>query len=156
MTRGPLITASTILGIGMGGFVDGIVFHQLSQIHSMLSAKVTRTTIVGLETNMFWDGMFHVLTWTMTAVGLTMLWRAARRPDVPLSNKTFVGGLAFGWGLFNLVEGIINHHILHLHHITETENHLIFDVAFLSSGVLLVALGLMLIRTDRTDTTNAT
>jgi uncharacterized membrane protein len=35
----PLIAAGTALGIGMGGFVDGIVLHQLLQVHNMLSAK---------------------------------------------------------------------------------------------------------------------
>jgi len=39
MTRRPLIAAGTALGIGMGGFVDGIVLHQLMQVHNMLSAK---------------------------------------------------------------------------------------------------------------------
>lgn len=38
-TRGPLIAAGAALGIGMGGFVDGIVLHQLLQVHNMLSAK---------------------------------------------------------------------------------------------------------------------
>ena len=41
--RRPLIAAGTLLGIGMGGFVDGIVFHQLLQIHNMLSAKYPTT-----------------------------------------------------------------------------------------------------------------
>ena len=72
ITRRPLIAAGTLLGIGMGGFVDGILFHQLLQLHSMLSAQVTRSTVAGLEINMFWDGLFHVLTWTMTALGLAL------------------------------------------------------------------------------------
>jgi uncharacterized membrane protein len=43
MTRRPLIAAGTLLGIGMGGFVDGIVFHQLLQVHNMLSAQYPTT-----------------------------------------------------------------------------------------------------------------
>ncbi len=35
--KAPLLSAGLLLGIGMGGFVDGIVFHQLLQTHSMLS-----------------------------------------------------------------------------------------------------------------------
>lgn len=38
-TRRPLIAAGVALGIGLGGFVDGIVLHQLLQVHNMLSAK---------------------------------------------------------------------------------------------------------------------
>ena len=37
------------------------------------------TIVVNMEINMFWDGLFHVLTWTMTVAGLTMLWRAGKR-----------------------------------------------------------------------------
>jgi uncharacterized membrane protein len=141
MNRAPLVTASTVLGIGMGGFVDGIVFHQLLQLHSMLSAKIDRATVVGLETNMFWDGVFHAGTWLMTAAGLWLLWRAARQPGATLSTRTLLGGLALGWGLFNLIEGIVNHHLLHLHHVVESDNHLMFDLAFLASGGLLAFAG---------------
>ena len=140
-TRRPLIAAGTALGIGMGGFVDGIVLHQLLQVHNMLSAKYpTRgippeQLVVNLQINMFWDGLFHVLTWVMTAVGLALLWHAVRQRNVPLSTRTLVGAMIFGWGLFNLVEGVIDHHILHIHHVTETDNHLLWDLAFLASGV---------------------
>jgi uncharacterized membrane protein len=148
----PLITAGTLLGIGLGGFVDGIVFHQLLQVHQMLTARYPTqgvdpsTAVVNIEINMFWDGLFHVVTWGMTLAGMALLWQAARRPDVPLSTRVFVGSQALGWGLFNLVEGFIDHHVIHIHHVTETENHLVFDLAFLMSGVALIALGLWLIR----------
>ena len=139
------------MGIGMGGFVDGIVLHQLLQIHNMLSAKYpTRglspeELIVNLQINMFWDGLFHVLTWTMTAAGLALLWNAVKQRNVPLSTQTLCGSLSLGWGLFNLVEGIIDHHILHVHHVTETANHQIWDWAFLGSGILMILLGWVLI-----------
>lgn len=149
--RRPLIAAGTALGIGMGGFVDGILFHQILQLHNMMSGRVPRDTIVGLEINMFWDGLFHAFTWLMTALGLVLLWRAVQRREVPLSTRTLVGALALGWGLFNLVEGIIDHHILHVHHVTETANHLIFDLAFLASGLLLIGLGWTLLRVGRQD-----
>lgn len=139
----------------MGGFVDGIVFHQLLQFHNMLSAKFPvrgvdiRTLAVNLEINMFWDGLFHVFTWIMTAFGIGMLWHAVRHQDVPLSTRTFVGSLSAGWGLFNLVEGVIDHHILRVHHVTETNNHLIWDLIFLGSGVVLIVLGWWLFHSDR-------
>ena|SRR3712207_2049357 len=151
MNRAPLISASTLLGIGLGGFLDGIVFHQLLQTHSMLSAKISRDTIVGLETNMFWDGVFHIFTWLVTALGLVLLWRATARADVPHSTKTLIGGLALGWGLFNLVEGLIDHHILHLHHVVERANHSGYDLAFLASGAVLMLVGTALICAGRHD-----
>ena len=150
-SRRPLITAGVALGIGMGGFVDGIVLHQLLQIHNMLSAKYpTRgippeELVINLQINMFWDGLFHVLTWVMTAVGLALLWHAVRQSNLPLSTKAIVGAMIFGWGLFNLVEGVIDHHILHIHHVTETNNHLLWDLAFLASGIVMIVSGWLVI-----------
>jgi len=155
--RRPLIAAGMMLGIGMGGFVDGIVAHQLLQTHNMLSAKFptrgldAESLLVNLEINMFWDGLFHALTWIVTAVGIAMLWTAARRPDVPHSTMTLAGGMALGWGLFNLVEGVIDHHILHLHHVVETPNHLPWDLAFLGSVLVLSLIGWALIWAGRDD-----
>lgn len=91
INHAPLVTAGTFLGLGMGGFVDGILFHQILQIHNMLSARVPKTTIPNIEINMFWDGMFHAFTWVMTAIGIAMLWKAARRVDVPWLGKVLVG-----------------------------------------------------------------
>lgn len=121
----PLIAAGLTLGIGLGGPLDGIVFHQLLQLHNMLSARHPPTDVVNLEINMFWDGVFHAGCWLGCATGLAMLWIVVRRRDQPLSTQTFVGSLLAGWGLFNLVEGFIDHHLLHLHHVTESPNHFV-------------------------------
>ena len=155
-THAPLITAGTFLGIGMGGFVDGILFHQILQLHAMVSAIVPKTTIANIEINMFWDGMFHALTWVMTAIGLMLLWKAARRVDVPWLGKVFVGALFLGWGLFNLIEGIIDHHILNLHHVYEAQGQSNFDYMFLLSGVVFIVGGLMAIRSQRDVTVGQT
>ena len=142
----PLVIAGTFLGIGMGGFADGILLHQLLQTHNMLSARLPKTSITNMEINMFWDGLFHALTWTMTAVGLSLFWRVARRADVLWSAKAFVGSLFLGWGAFNLIEGLIDHHILHLHHVIERLGVSGFDYAFLGSGVIFIAGGVLAIR----------
>lgn len=156
MNDRPLISASATLGIGLGGFVDGILFHQLLQLHNMMSARFpvrnvdAETLAVNLEINMFWDGLFHVFCFIVTLLGLSMLWSAMRRSDTPKSTGVFAGGMLLGWGIFNLVEGIIDHHILHIHHVTETENHLYWDLLFLASGVLLVLVGSIAIARHRT------
>jgi uncharacterized membrane protein len=141
MNRGPLIAACTLLGIGLGGFVDGIIFHQILQLHGMLSAKLPRTSLLHAEVNMFWDGLFHAFTWLMTSVGLGMLWHAMGRREVPHATRTFVGSMILGWGVFNFVEGGINHGILGLHHVVENGNHLLWDTVFLGSGAILITLG---------------
>jgi uncharacterized membrane protein len=143
----PLVSAGTVLGIGLGGFVDGIVFHQLLQLHNMLTGWIPKTTIANVEINMFWDGLFHAATWLTTAVGVVMLFRAGERREVAWSRRAFAGALVFGWGLFNLVEGAIDHHLLGVHHVVEAAGLSIWDWAFLGSGAVFLALGWWLIGT---------
>jgi len=148
--RRPLIASGTLLGIGLGGFVDGILFHQILQLHNMLSNWVPRTTLANEEINMFWDGLFHAFTWIMTAAGLALLWRAVKRPDALLSGKTLIASLLLGWGLFNLIEGLIDHQLLQVHHVVQNGNHLLWDMLFLASGVLLMLVATWMIRNDPT------
>jgi uncharacterized membrane protein len=87
-------------------------------------------------------------------VGLALLWRAVGRRDVPWSTRTLVGTLLFGWGVFNLVEGVIDHGILGIHHVNETvprDQWLAWDLGFLALGLLLVGVGWSLIRAGRAD-----
>jgi uncharacterized membrane protein len=144
-----------MLGVGMGGFVDGIILHQLLQTHNMLSGKYptfgvdAETALANTEINMFWDGLFHAFTWMSTAIGLVLLWRAIKRRDVPLSTRSLVGAMILGWGLFNLVEGLIDHHVLHVHHVVERLGVSAWDYAFLGSGVVMLILGWGIISSSR-------
>lgn len=152
LQRGPLISAGVFLGIGLGGFVDGILFHQILQVHNMLSNRIPPNDLVSIKVNMTWDGYFHAGVWIMTAIGLYLLFRAGERSDVPWSGKILLGSLIGGWGLFNLVEGIIDHQILGIHHVMEyVSNKLPYDLAFLSSGVIFLLIGWMLIRSGSSD-----
>ena len=145
----PLIRAGIFLGVGLGGFVDGILFHQMIQLHAMVSARFPKDSIRNIEINMFWDGVFHAFNWIMTVVGLTLLFRAQAVRNILWSGRLFVGALFLGWGLFNLIEGVMDHHILHLHHVVEARGQSIFDFLFLLSGVVFIAIGCMVIRSAR-------
>jgi uncharacterized membrane protein len=149
LTTTPLTSAGMVLGIGMGGFVDGIVFHQILQLHNMLSAQIPTDTLVGAKTNMVWDGLFHAMVWIATASGIVLLWKAVKRPDVLLSGRALFGSTLFGFGLFNLVEGIVDHHILSLHHVYERLGFSVWDYVFLASGVALMLTGSLMIRDAR-------
>jgi uncharacterized membrane protein len=81
-----------------------------------------------------------------------MLWRAVKRLDVPLSGKTLFGAMVLGWGLFNLVEGLLDHHILHIHHVVERLGVSIWDWLFLGvGGVGFIVLGWLTIRSAQPD-----
>lgn len=146
MTRRPLFAAGFVMGIGMGGFVDGILLHQILQLHNMLSARLPPTTLVNAKVNMVWDGLFHALTWAMTALGIAMLWNAGRQREITWSGRTYLGGAIAGWGTFNSIEGLLDHHILQLHHVVERAGLSIYDYAFLASGLLMLVIGWTLAR----------
>lgn len=141
------------LGLGLGGFVDGIVFHQILQLHHMVSsAGYPPTSLDNLQFNVVLDGLFHAATWVFVVIGLFLLWRASRKPHGRWPTKMLIGTLLMGFGLFNTVEGIINHHLLGIHHVNETvpqSQWIYWDIGFLISGVVLILLGWMLWRAGR-------
>ncbi len=142
----PLIAAGTLLGIGLGGFVDGILFHQILQLHSMLSARLPQDVLINVKISMVWDGLFHAFTWLMTAAGVALLWHAGKREEVPWNGRILWGGLLLGWGIFNLVEGLIDHHLLGIHHVVERLGLSVYDYIFLGSGLVFILIGIWLTR----------
>ena len=149
--RGRTWVAGVLLGVGLGGFVDGIVLHQILQWHHMLSStdRYPTSTVAGLETNTLWDGLFHASTWVAVAAGVWLLWRRTGDWSWARSGRERLGWMFVGWGLFNLIEGLVDHHLIGIHHVRETGNQTAWDLAFLAFGALLVGAGWLLTRADR-------
>ena len=143
--------AGILLGLGLGGFADGILLHQIIQWHNMGSAVVPPTTMLAMADNMRWDGLFHAAVWVLTLAGVYRLLADARRRAALPDAKEFTGLLILGWGWFNLVEGIIDHHLLGLHHVRDLPAHVpLYDWLFLGiGGIGFILLGLALSRHDR-------
>ena len=95
--------AGMILGLGLGGFIDGIALHQIAQWHNMGSAVVPPTTMEAMAQNMRWDGYFHAATLLLTIAGILILWSDGHAGLSPRRVSTLIGQMIFGWGLFNLV-----------------------------------------------------
>lgn len=150
------IAAGLLFGLGLGGFFDGILLHQVLQWHHMLtSAGYPADSVQNLEVNTWWDGLFHLSTYLFVLLGLLMLWRAAQRTHVRWSGKLLAGTLLMGFGLFNLVEGLMDHHLLGLHHVNETvppAQWIYWDIAFLVWGALMLWGGWRLLRAGRQET----
>jgi uncharacterized membrane protein len=147
-TGHPRSAAGLILGIGLGGFADGIALHQIAQWHNVGSAKLPPVTMEAMRQNMLWDGLFHAAVWIVSVVGVYLLLRDARRGKPLPHARAFTGQLLVGWGSFNLVEGLIDHHLLDLHHVRDLPVHVpVYDWIFLVvGGVGFVVLGWLMSR----------
>ena len=156
--RGFPTVAGIFLGLGMGGFFDGIILHQVLQWHHMFtSAGYPADNLQNLEFNVMWDGFFHISTYIFTLTGMTILWRRASQPHDPWSWKMLVGAMLTGFGIFNVVEGIIDHQILGIHHVNEMvppEQWIYWDLGFLVWGVLMLVGGWLLLQAGKRETTH--
>ena len=145
------VAAGLLLGIGFGGFVDGIVLHQILQWHHMLTntGNHPADTVSGLETNTVADGLFHATTWILLACGVVLLRRAWAAGERGPSLRALVGTMLAGWGLFNLVEGVVDHHLLGVHDVRDdVSDPLWWNLGFLVFGAALVVVGAALTRTS--------
>lgn len=147
--RGRLLAAGVLLGIGLGGFFDGIVLHQILQWHHLVSNPTPPDTLDNLELNTLADGVFQIMAWVVTVAGVFVLMASNGARSGPGGTRTLIGAMLAGWGGFNVVEGLIDHHLLNLHHVRPGPDELLYDLAFLGWGALMVAVGLGLLRRRR-------
>ena len=133
-----LIVGSFMLGFGFMGAMDGIIFHQLLQWHSVVMETTRSGQILS-------DGIFHFAVTVALVAGGFILWLAGNPTSQKQGVKQVIGWFFIGAGLFNLVEGIINHHILQIHRVKPGDpNALLYDIAFLILGAILFLIGLSL------------
>jgi uncharacterized membrane protein len=154
-----LLLPGIVLGVGLGGFFDGILLHQLLQWHHMLSSTdadhigvqyYDPNTVSGLRMNTVWDGIFHTLCWLAILLGLAIHYsRVTHNRRRVWASRVLWGWALAGWGLFNVVEGILDHHILGIHHVHSGPYQLWWDIGFLVLGAVLVISGYLLQRGGR-------
>lgn len=133
-----MIRAGFVIGIGMMGFFDGILFHQILQIHRL---------ITDIQYQTFAEGIFNAGIWVITLIGIFMLFKSETGFNIQtIKTKAFTGTLLMGGGFFLLAEGLINHQLLGIHHILPGTHQLIADMVYLGIGIALIILGYFLIR----------
>jgi uncharacterized membrane protein len=89
--------------------------------------------------------MFHVVTWLAVLAGPALLYaRLTGSPRQAWTSRRLRGWMLVGWGLFNLVEGLVDHHLLGIHHVHGGPHQLWWDLSFLGLGALLIAGSLLL------------
>ncbi|TIN22119.1 MAG: DUF2243 domain-containing protein [Mesorhizobium sp.] len=121
-------SAGILLGLGLGGFFDGIVLHQLLQWHHMAtSAGYPADSVENLRFNTLLDGLFHAGTYIFVVLGLAVLWRTAHKSHLWWSGKMLLGTMLMGFGMF--------------HHVNETvppDQWIYWDIGFLVWGALML------------------
>jgi uncharacterized membrane protein len=144
------LIAPMVIGIGLGGFFDGILLHQVLQWHHLLSL-VDGEAFRDIQVQIFADGLFHVLMYAVTALGLWLLWRRRHLLASPMSGgwRTVAGGGLLGFGLWNIIDVGFFHWILGIHRIrVDVPDPLAYDLGWLAAfGILPIAAALQLLRT---------
>jgi uncharacterized membrane protein len=128
--------AGLALGAGIAGSVDGILLHQLLQWHHVIMMG-------GPPVWMFTDGLFHTLAVSLLVWGTYMLWRTCKL-HLLLTDRQMQANLLVGAGGFNLLEGIIDHHLLQIHHVKPGPHQLSWDLLYLAIAAVLLVWGLRL------------
>ena len=144
---GALLTG-ILLGIGIVGFIDEAVFHQLLQWHNFYWDTSNKGRILS-------DGIFHVASMVLLLWGVYRLW--ARTLPFP---RVLLGGILLGGGAFNAYDGIVQHVIFHFHLVNEyvctspqannsvasCPQDIPFEVVWIVAGLALAVGGLALWR----------
>ncbi len=141
--RRRILWTGVLLGVGVVGTLDEVVFHQLLQWHFFY-----------VHTDDFWrifsDGMFHIFTSAALVLGALRLWRGRGGERTRAASLVFGAGLLFGGGGFNLFDGTVNHKILRIHPVRlGVENPLPYDLAWNGVSVALLVVGWWLWRRSR-------
>jgi uncharacterized membrane protein len=140
-----------LLGLGLGGLADGILFHQVLQWHNLVAEPLPPDTLEALRTNVFWDGVFHVTTTLVLVAGFVLLQRSWSRGDRAAGDgRAVLGWVLVGWGTFHVVDQLLFHELLDLHDIRMgVPNPGLYNWSYGASGLVLIALGWWVLRRTR-------
>jgi uncharacterized membrane protein len=129
-----------IIGVGVAGTLDEVVFHQLLQWHNFYVHTADYWRIVS-------DGIFHLFSSVMLFVGVLLLWFKRDLLSAQGDGRALAAGIFLGTGGFNLYDGTIQHKVLRLHPVREgVDNILLYDLAWNVVALLVLVIGLWLWR----------
>ncbi|UPW01581.1 DUF2243 domain-containing protein [Halorussus gelatinilyticus] len=132
-----------VFGFGLGALLDVLVFHLILQWHHLLSDFFTPSTLAGLRTNVYWDGLFSLAMVGVMAAGMGTVWRALNGTSESYSAVRAFGSLLVGAGLFNVFDGTVDHYVLGIHdavHGTQA-----FNPHWVGASLLLLGTGILVV-----------
>ncbi len=146
---GSAVLTGFLLGIGLAGFIDETIFHQLLQWHNFYWATDAHGRILS-------DGLFHAVSTLILLWGAFRLWQD-RASSAPGRSSGTIAGILIGGGGFNAYDGVVQHVILHLHLVNEhvcptlninnsiatCPNDIPYEIVWIVVGAALLAAGLV-------------
>ncbi len=140
--RGKSIAAGALFGVGIAGFIDETIFHQLLHWHHFWDGGSASAGLIS-------DGLFHAGSWICLVAGL--FWFADLRRRGATVLQAWVSGILFGAGGFQLYDGIIQHKWFHLHQIRYDVTIWPYDLVWnVLAAIILILGGVLLRRTSST------
>jgi uncharacterized membrane protein len=133
--------SGAFVGVGIAGFVDETVFHQLLHWHHFYDRSTPTAGLVS-------DGLFHAASWFCVVGGLFLLADLRRRGT--LTSRRWTSGMLIGLGAFQLYDGTIQHKLMRLHQIRYHVTIWPYDVAWDAIAVAALVVGVMLYRRTTT------
>lgn len=124
------------MGVGVAGFIDETVFHQILHWHHFYDKGSANAGLVS-------DGFFHAGSWICMVVGI-FLFADLQRRRMTLPKRVWAGAL-LGWGGFQVYDGLVQHKLLGLHQIRYAVDLLPYDLAWNIGGGLGVLIGVLLL-----------
>jgi uncharacterized membrane protein len=132
--RASLLAAATI-GVGLMAAVDEIVFHQLLAWHHFYDGSSDEVALLS-------DGLLHAAELVLLVGGF--FWFADLRRRRVLAPRSAWAGAFLGLGAFQVFDGVVNHKVLGLHEVRYGVEILPYDVAWVSAGLVLLLVGVVL------------
>ena len=134
-----------LLGIGLGGFFDGILLHQILQWHHLLSLV---DGVGDISNQVMFDGLFHALMYVIAGIGLVLLVRGRSDLDAPGAARRLMGNVLVGFGLWHVLDAILSHWLLGIHRVRlDSPNPLVWDLIwFAIFGLVPIVAGLIIRR----------
>jgi uncharacterized membrane protein len=140
------LIAGVLMGIGVAGFVDETVFHQLFHWHHFYDRSTPSWGLIS-------DGIFHAASWFCMVGGL-FLFADLRRRD-SWNAGWYGSGFCFGLGGFQLYDGTIQHKWWHLHEIRYHVSLLPYDLVWNGVAAAVLAVGVLLLMRARREPVRA-
>lgn len=131
-----ILLSGILIGIGAMALIDEIIFHQLLQWHHFFDFDTTQFGI-------FSDGLLNAFALFAIVAGIFLFAHVTKH--YTYSRIRWAAGIFLGLGAFQLFDGIVSHKVLRIHQIRYNVDLLPYDIAWISSALLLLAAGTYLL-----------